>query len=388
MRAVVEGRLEVQGSFTSHIDLCLGCRACESACPSGVPYGHLLEAARADIARARPKGERLRGLLLRLALNHLLTRPSFLGAALTLVRWFRDSGFARMIYDSGAVGARSRFALALLLSSRPSLKIEHSRPRAGSLPRSKGDREPSLRPSVTTLKGCVMEGLFKHINRATERVLARSGCQVVDTPGQVCCGALHSHAGEIETARALARRNIEAFSRTDCEFIAVNAAGCGAAMKEYGSLLSNDPEFGDRAVQFSSRVRDISELLEGFGISPPSGLREIRVAYDAPCHLLHAQKISSAPVELMSRISGVELVPLRGSETCCGGAGIYNLQHFEMSRDILKEKIESIRASGADAVASANPGCIMQIGAGLMLAGEQLGVAHPVELLDAAYEAG
>jgi len=346
----------------------------------------LLEAARADIARARPVEGRARGLLLRLALNHLLMRPSLLGAALTLARWFRDSGFARMIFDAGAADSRSRFALALLISSRSSLKFERPRPRADSSPDTTRDQKRTQGPVVTILKGCVMEGLFKEVNRATERVLSRNGFHVVETAGQFCCGALHSHAGEVESARELARRNIEAFSRTGCDFIAVNAAGCGAAMKEYGSLLSNDPKFKDRAAQFSARVRDISELLADSGISPPAALREIRVAYDAPCHLLHAQKIASAPVELMSRISGVELVPLRGSETCCGGAGIYNLQHFEMSRDILREKIESIRASGAGAVASSNPGCIMQIGAGLMLAGEELAVAHPVQLLDVAYD--
>jgi len=173
-------------------------------------------------------------------------------------------------------------------------------------------------------------------------------------------------------------------------FVAVNAAGCGSAMKEYGSLLSDDPEFKDRAIEFSSRVRDISELLVDLGIKPPPAIRKIRVAYDAPCHLIHAQKISRAPVELMGAIPGVELVPLRGAENCCGGAGVYNLQHQELSLDILSNKIESVRASGAEAVASANPGCIMQIGAGLMLAGEKLGVekidvVHPVQLLDAAY---
>lgn len=382
MRAVVEGRLEMGASFTTHIDRCLGCRACESACPSGVPYGHLLEAARADLAQAGPERGRPRNSLVRFALNQLFTRPRLLKAALAVTRLVRDSGLARMIVDANAGGSRLRFALALLASSRSSFRVEPQR-HAAPGPEERDDEPPRHR--VALLKGCVMEGLFREVNRATGRVLARNGCEVVEAPGQVCCGALHSHAGEVETARELARRNIEAYSRGGIDYVAVNAAGCGAAMKEYGSLLSEDPDFKDRAAEFSAKVKDISELLVDMGIRPPAPVRTIRVAYDAPCHLIHAQKISLAPTDILSSIPGVELVPLRGYESCCGGAGIYNLQHFDLSREILAEKVESIRASGAEAVASANPGCIMQIGAGLMLAGEGVDVAHPVQLLDAAY---
>lgn len=230
-----------------------------------------------------------------------------------------------------------------------------------------------------------MEGLFRQTNRATERVLARNGCELVDAEGQMCCGALHAHAGQLDAARQLARKNIAAFLESGADRIIVNAAGCGAAMKEYAGLLADDPLFADRAREFSSKVRDVSEFLIEAGIRPPTGHIERRVAYDAPCHLIHAQRITQAPIDVLRAIPGVTLVPLRGFESCCGGAGIYNLQHPELSNDILSDKIASIKESGADTVASANPGCIMQIGAGVLLSGLNVDVVHPIELLDAAY---
>jgi glycolate oxidase iron-sulfur subunit len=230
-----------------------------------------------------------------------------------------------------------------------------------------------------------MEGLFAETNQATERVLVRSGVTLLEAEEQQCCGALHAHAGQLNTARQLARQNIEAFLKSGCERVIVNAAGCGAAMKDYAALLSDDSEFALRAREFSSRVRDVSEFLVEEGIAPPRTRVSRRVAYDAPCHLIHAQAIGRAPVELMERIPGITLVPLRGFESCCGGAGIYNLQNPELSADILRDKLEAINESGADTIATANPGCIMQIGAGLLMTGSGVSVVHPIELLDAAY---
>jgi glycolate oxidase iron-sulfur subunit len=231
-----------------------------------------------------------------------------------------------------------------------------------------------------------MHGLFSETNRATERVLTRNGCELVEAKGQLCCGALHAHAGQLEVARQLARKNIEVFSESGADRIIVNAAGCGAAMKEYSELLAEDPLFADRARKFSSMVRDISEFLIEIGIRPPAGHIERRVAYDAPCHLIHAQRIYQAPIDVLRAIPGITLVPLSGFESCCGGAGIYNLQHPELSNEILSTKIASIRESEADVVCSANPGCIMQIGAGVVLNGLQVDVLHPIDLLEAAYE--
>jgi glycolate oxidase iron-sulfur subunit len=230
-----------------------------------------------------------------------------------------------------------------------------------------------------------MEGLFGETNRATERVLARNGCELTQANGQMCCGALHAHAGQLDVARQLARRNVAAFLESGVDRIIVNAAGCGAAMKEYGGLLADDPLFADRAREFSSKVRDVSEFLIEGGIHRPAGRIERLVAYDAPCHLIHAQRITQAPADVLRAIPGVTLVPLRGFESCCGGAGIYNLQHPQLSAEILSDKIASIKESGADTVVSANPGCIMQIGAGLLLDGIEVDVVHPIELLDSAY---
>jgi glycolate oxidase iron-sulfur subunit len=230
-----------------------------------------------------------------------------------------------------------------------------------------------------------MDGLFRETNRATRRVLARNDCQLIEVSGQMCCGALHAHAGQLETAKKLARRNIEAFLESGAERVVVNAAGCGAAMKEYAALLADDPLFADRAFEFSAKIRDVSEFLVEAGIRPPDKPIVRRVAYDAPCHLIHAQRIAHAPIEVLQSIPGIALVPLRGFESCCGGAGIYNLQHPQLSADILNDKIASIEEAGADTVATANPGCIMQIGAGVLMKGLKVDVVHPIELLDAAY---
>lgn len=380
MRGLVENRIRLSDAFTKHIDLCLGCRACESVCPSGVGYGSLLEAARFEVSKSKRANRSASEAILRFVLNRIFTRPRLLAAGMSLVRLFRDSGLASFAFKTKLARGRLRFATALLLSSRPALKQSVGMKRRTT---SSNEKEATR---VAMLKGCVMEGLFRQTNRATERVLARNGCEVIEAEGQSCCGALHAHAGQIETARQLARRNIDAFARSGAARVIVNAAGCGAAMKEYRQLLADDPEFAERARDFSARVRDVTEFLVETGISTPSNGTDRVVAYDAPCHLIHAQRITNAPVELMRAIPGIELVPLRGFESCCGGAGIYNLQHPELSSDILSDKIACVRESGADTVATANPGCIMQIGAGALLAGLKVDVVHPIDLLDAAYD--
>jgi len=377
MRGVVEGRLGVADSFTRHIDLCLGCRACETVCPSGVPYGHLLEAARFEVAKTSSNQSTPRRLI-RFVLNQVFTRPKMLRFALMFARWLRDSGLARVLFKSRFIRGRSHFALALLIASRsPFSEAARRRPRQQSV------RDAGT--SVATLNGCVMHGLFRATNRATERVLARNGCRLIQAEGQGCCGALHAHAGELEVARQLARRNIEAFLASRVDWIIVNAAGCGAAMKEYGSLLADDPLFADRAAEISSKVKDVAEFLLERGLAHPPQSINKRVAYDAPCHLIHAQRIAEAPIEVLRSIPGLTVVPLRGSANCCGGAGIYNLQHPELSDEILRDKLASIHESGAEMIATANPGCIMQIGAGVLINDLNVDVIHPIELLDAAY---
>ena len=367
MRALVDGTLPVDDAdVRTHIDRCLGCRACETACPSGVPYGHLLEATRATLTRVTPNPPVARLILFVFARQTLL-RLTMLGG--------RIARATRLSWLLSRIPGRLGFAMSMLESTRPAVKRRRYEPH--------GDGE---RGSATLLTGCVMEGLFAGTNRATERTLTTNGYAIVPTPGQRCCGALHAHAGDDGTARDLARANVAAFERSGADYIAVNAAGCGAMMKEYGQLLSADPEWHERAVAVSARVRDVSELLAEAG-PRPGGTVAMTVTYDAPCHLLHAQRVASPPLRVLGAVPGLELVPLEGSEHCCGSAGIYNLIEPEVSDRVLAPKLASIAATHAPLVATGNPGCLMQIGAGLHQARMRCRAVHPVDLLDASYAA-
>jgi len=367
MRSLLEGTVKPDDpSVQQHIDQCLGCRACEPVCPSGVPYGQLLEATRATLREYRPVPFLARVILFVFARSWLL-RP-----AMFFSRILAASPIPTLL--SGMRG-RLGFAMAMLASTGRS--IERSRYNAIG----RGERG-----KVATLRGCVMDGLFSATNRATERVLKVNGYAIVAAPGQQCCGALHAHAGDLENARKLARRNIAAFEKSGAEFIAVNAAGCGATMKEYGHLLKDDPEWHEHASAFGSRVRDVSELLAIAG-PRPGGPLPIRVTYDAPCHLQHAQRVTLAPLSMLAAIPGLELVPLHDSDQCCGSAGIYNLIEPETSDAVLEPKLANIRDTRASWVATGNPGCLMQIGAGLIRAEISAKSIHPVDLLDASYAA-
>jgi glycolate oxidase iron-sulfur subunit len=367
MRALVDGSLPVDDAdVRTHIDRCLGCRACETACPSGVPYGHLLEATRATLTRVKPNPPVARLILFVFARPALL-RIAMLGGRLTRA--------LRLSWLLSRLPGRLGFAMSMLESTRPAVKHRRYEPRGGA-----------ASGTVTLLTGCVMEGLFAGTNRATERTLASNGYGIVPTEGQRCCGALHAHAGDDETARALARVNVAAFERSGADHIAVNAAGCGATMKEYGALLSADPAWHQRAAAVAAKVRDVSELLAASG-PRPGGAVATAVTYDAPCHLLHAQRVAAAPLQVLAAIPGLELLPLEGSEHCCGSAGIYNLIEPEVSDRVLAPKLANIAASGAPLVATGNPGCLMQIGAGLHQAGMRCRAVHPVDLLDASYAA-
>ncbi|HEY0335886.1 MAG TPA: heterodisulfide reductase-related iron-sulfur binding cluster, partial [Burkholderiales bacterium] len=367
MRSLLEGTVKPDDpSVHLHIDQCLGCRACEPVCPSGVPYGQLLEATRATLRETRPVPLIARFILFVFARRWLL-RP-----AMFFSRLMAATPIPTLL--SGAKG-RLGFAMAMLASTGRSIDRSRYQPRVS------GENG-----TVATLRGCVMEGLFSATNRATERVLAVNGYALTDAPGQRCCGALHAHAGDLNNARKLARGNIEAFERSGAQFIAVNAAGCGAIMKEYGHLLKDDPNWHARAANFGSRVRDISELLAAAG-PKPGGPLPIRVTYDAPCHLQHAQRVTQAPLSVLAAIPGLELVPLHDSDQCCGSAGIYNLIEPDTSDAVLEPKLANIRATGAPWVATGNPGCLMQIGAGLIRSNINARSIHPVDLLDASYAA-
>jgi glycolate oxidase iron-sulfur subunit len=366
MRAAVEGDLELDDpTFRRHIDQCLGCRACETACPSGVPYGHLLEATRATFVAGRSPG-RLADLLLVTMANETLRRV-VLGAA----RMLRTLRLTRLL---ARLPGRAGVAMAMLESTRPAVP-------AGPPP-APGER----RGSAALLKGCVMEELFAHTNRATERMLQRAGYELSDVPHQGCCGALHAHAGAAARARSLARANIAAFERSGADVVVVNAAGCGAMMKDYAHLLHEDADWADRAARFSARVRDVREVLAPVRPLPAARLRA-RVAYDAPCHLIHAQGIRDAPVEMLRAVPGLEVTPLPDADRCCGGAGIYNLVQRRPAAAILAPKVEQVRTARGDFVATGNPGCHMQIGAGLVRGGVTARCVHPVDLMDSAHRA-
>lgn len=365
MRSLLEGTLTTDNdSVQTHIAQCLGCRACETACPSGVPYGQLLEATRATLARDEPIP-----LVARLIL-FAFERPLLLRVAMLGGRIARATGVARLF---SRLPGRLGFAMAMLASTTRDARVEGAA-------KSPADE----RGSVALLTGCVMEGLFSDINRATEHTLAVNGYAMREAQSQRCCGALHAHAGDDEAARRLARANIEAFERANADSICINAAGCGAMMKEYGHLLREDPAYAERAARVSAKVRDVSQLLAAAGPKRGGSVRE-RVAYDAPCHLIHAQRIAGPPLDVLRAIPGLELVPLDESEMCCGSAGIYNLVEPEVSDIVLDRKLANIAQSAPALVATGNPGCMMQIGAGLLRAGSRTRVVHPIELLDRSY---
>lgn len=367
MKSVVEGTLALDDAdVRAHIDQCLGCRACETACPSGVPYGHLLEATRATLADVKPNPPIARLILLVFAWRPLL-KLAMLGG--------RIARATRLSWLLSRTPGRLGFSMAMLESTRSPLKRRTYAPQ--------GD---GTRGTAALLTGCVMEGLYTETNRATERTLTVNGYRMVTAPGQRCCGALHAHAGDDATARKLARANVAAFEKSGADYIVANAAGCGAMMKEYGELLVDDADWHARAEAVSARVRDVTELLADAG-PKPGGEVPVKVTYDAPCHLMHAQRIVAPPLDVLGSVPGLARVPLEGSEHCCGSAGIYNLIEPDVSDRVLAPKLANIAATAAPLVVTGNPGCLMQIGAGLNRARMRAKVIHPVDLLDASYAA-
>jgi len=367
MRSVLEGTLAPDDeAVETHLDRCLGCRACETVCPSGVPYGYLLESARATLLEHRKLPFIARAIL------GVFARPRVLSAVMTLGRAARATGIPAL---AGRLGGRLGSAMAMLASTRVPVK------RRAYVARGSGERG-----TVALLDGCVMEGLYAETNRATERTLTLNDYAIVSAPGQRCCGALHAHAGDLEGARELARANVAAFEKTGATFVCSNAAGCGAIMKDYGHLLADDPEWAERATRVAERVRDATELLAAAGPKQGAPL-PARATYDAPCHLIHVQRVAVAPLEVLRAIPQLEVTPLEGAEHCCGAAGIYNLVEPETSATVLAPKLRNIAATNATLVVTGNPGCLMQIGAGMRRASMRAKTVHPVDLLDASYSA-
>lgn len=368
MRAAAEGRVGLTRTFTRHLDLCLGCRACETACPSGVPFGRLLEQTRGQIERhgSRPLTQRL---LARLVLS-LFPYPGRLAPTLAALAFYQRSGLQRLVRASGLLRLAPRVAAmeALLppLPRGPSPELPELIPARGS-----------RRGRAGLLLGCVQRYLFPRVNELTARLLSAAGYEVVIPRQQGCCGALHLHAGRLDDARRLARGVLAAFDQ-EVDVVVANAAGCGSAMREYGHWLHDD----SRAPGFSQAVRDVSELLVDADL--PVQRMEVAVTYHDPCHLVHGQRIRAQPRALLKKIPGLTLVELQESDLCCGSAGIYNLLEPEMAGRLLELKVQRIAETGAQIVVTGNPGCLLQIARGCRERGLAIELLHPVELLGRA----
>jgi glycolate oxidase iron-sulfur subunit len=382
IKAVDEGRLTMTPNFIQHMYLCLDCRACETACPSHVEFGDLMERARGQIERhvPRPWPERL---VRRLVFQELFPYRWRMEQLFSALRWYQRLGLQTLmrrlrLFD--LLPKRLKSMEAMLPSLPP-------RPFTRSVPAFISGQAP-VRRRVGFFTGCVMNLFYAEVHHASCRVLQANGCDISIPPQQVCCGALHMHAGERLQAKRLARCNISVFEQHAVETIVNNAAGCGAQLKTYGELLADDPEFAARAHHFSARVRDIAEVLVQEPLRGPLGSVPKRVVYDDPCHLLHAQRIQQPPRQLLQQIPDLQLVPLTDADFCCGAAGIYNLTQPELSQRILARKIEHIQAAQPEVIATGNPGCIMQLRLGVQQARLAIPVVHPIELLDASYQAG
>ena len=374
MRALEQGELAPDDpGLNQHLDRCLGCRGCEPVCPSGVGYGAGLEAARARLLERRPPT-----LVAQVALA-AMTSPVVSGIVYALARAVRGSRVPERLAGWG----RLRFAMGMLAATAADRRSGGQAVGVESLrgPDTRTARPPDRLTAVLLFRGCIMEGLFSHVHDATIRTLEVNGHAVSEVPGQVCCGALHAHAGLHRTAQAQARRNIAAFGPGDAPIV-VNSAGCGAQLKGYGALLDGEPA----AVRFAARVRDVTEILAERGPAPGAPLH-LRVAYDAPCHLLHVQKVAEPPLAVLRAIPALDVRLTADSAQCCGSAGLYGLLQPELSRAVLTPKLSRLLEDPPDVLATGNPGCVMQLGAGLLAAGARAGAQHPVELLDVSYRA-
>jgi glycolate oxidase iron-sulfur subunit len=391
LAGVARGRLTID-QIEAPLRFCLGCLACETACPSGIRFRDLLEAGRTDAAEGpdgKARGGSWRQALL---LNQVLLFPRRLKALAWAVYWYQQSWLPRLVRASRLLTLLAP-NLATLERQAPPLRppLDWRRQvrawlRAeGPLDAGRDGGAGADGKRATLFTGCVMDVLFGGVHAATVKVLHVNGFAVTAPAAQTCCGALHLHLGRREEARALARRNIAAFEPLGEAPLVVNSAGCGALLKDYAGLLADDPAWAERARRFSARVRDVCELLAETELVPPTESVPFRLAYDDPCHLVHAQKIREAPRKVLRSLPDLELVPLPEADWCCGSAGSYSLQHPEMAARLLERKMRHIVESRADAVASGNPGCLLQIRLGAHERNVLLRVAHPVEFLALGY---
>jgi len=376
MVLVDEGRLPLGDSFVRHIDQCLDCRACETACPAGVEYGKLVEAARAQIEQnyRRPFSSRIaRSLVYR----HLLPYPRRIAAVARLVRLYQNSGLKTAARQSGLLRL---FGLADREKLMPPVEQVFFFSRLGQTFPAQGQR----RARVALFAGCISQVSFAALHEATIRVLTANGCEVVVPEGQLCCGALAAHAGVRDIARQLARANLDVFLREGFDAVITNAAGCGSTLKEYDQLFSADDPAHRKALEFRRKMRDATEFLDSLGLTAPMRELRVHVTYQDSCHLAHGQKIREAPRRLIRAVPGVELTEMRLSDNCCGSAGVYNVTQTQTSLELLAEKMQCAAETGAEAIVTANPGCLLQMRAGSEIHKTGQQVLHVMELLDRA----
>jgi glycolate oxidase iron-sulfur subunit len=374
----------ITDSYREHIDLCLACRGCETACPSGVEYGRLVEAARADIEQHthRPLGSRL---LRWFVFERLLPSRTLLRIAGLKMYFYQASGLQKLVRASGILQRMGK--LGAIEPLAPTIERPFFFRDIGRVFPAQGERQYR----VAFLAGCIANVSFARLNEATVRVLQANGCEVTIPESQTCCGALHVHAGLREIARKLARRNIDGLLNTGpdsgYDAILTNAGGCGSTLKEYDELLEHDPAYAELAKRFVGLMKDVNEFLASIHLNPRMGEVHATVTYQDSCHLAHGQKIRSAPRQLLARVPGLTVKEMRLSDLCCGSAGIYNILHTDMSMRLLANKMESVNATGAERIATANPGCMLQLRAGVEQHGHGQRVFHVIEILDEAYRA-
>ena len=379
MRRIADGHLEVTQAFGQELYFCLGCLACETACPAGVHYGEMLEQARADIERTGVLRNLVRDLVRALTLGWMFTSPRALRAVGRLIWLYQATGLESLV---------RQLKLTRLLPKR----LRDLEPLMPRVQRRFSDAliEPVETPAnqkyrVGLLTGCVQDLAFSQVNRDTADVLLANDCEVVTPRAQFCCGSIHTHNGEVDLAKTLARRTLDSFDLEQLDAVITNAAGCGTHLKSFGHLLQDDPAFAARAAKWSAKVRDIHEWLAEIGIREPAASIPQRVTYHEACHLCHGQKITRQPRQVLKAIPGLELVELPESVWCCGSAGIYNITQPEMAQKLLRRKIENIATTMVPVVAAANPGCSMQLQAGLREANLKVKIVHPISLLAQAY---
>ena len=374
MRALQEGHAQLDAEIVGHLDLCLGCRACETACPSGVRYGELIEGVRPFIEQhyRRPLLERVKRWMMNKTFPNPLGARLFalslkVGAALGLARFAHSEAMpVKLRYWLGLLPERGTVSSAPLLERYPAI----------------GEK----RHTVAVLSGCVMSTVFGATNQSTVKVLRHNGCEVLVPKAQSCCGALLLHNGDKLNALSLARHNIDVFGKLELDALIINAAGCGAMMKEYGELFKDDPAYRDKAERLTEKMKDVAEFVGSIPLTPPTREVRAKVTYHDACHLAHGQGVREQPRALLRAIPGLTFANLPESDWCCGSAGTYNLTQPEMAARLLERKVGNIQATQADVVVTGNPGCLMQIRAGLQQHGLPIQAVHTIDLLAQAYE--